>query len=302
MVSRKPARIRHFIFAGSVCAVAAVTFAGLGAVSLLAMLHVPRFAPEFSPDAADVQMVARDRAVLKASWLNPRPATGALQNCVLVLHGAGGTRSRAQRFVPFLRMRDYAVLAPDMRAHGESGGDMVTYGVLEKYDAIDWAHWMRARGCGRIYAMGESLGASVLIEAAAVEPVFTAIVAECPYADLLEEAEYRGSRMFPLPFFLASPVAKLAVTGGRIYARLAYGIDFGRVLPVESMARLHTPVLLIHGTDDTRTPPSHSGKLAAANPLYASLWLVPGARHVGSFRSAPEEYRRRVLAWFADHP
>src|SRR5262249_2075706 len=163
--------------------------------------------------------------VLKASWLSPT-SNARSQNCVLVLHGAGGTRSRAQRFLPFLRERDYAVLAPDMRAHGESGGDMVTYGILEKYDALAWAHWIRERGCARIYAMGESLGASVLIDAAAVEPVFTAIAAECPYADLLEEAEYRGGRMFPFPSVIAAPIAKLAVAGGRVYARVAYGMDF----------------------------------------------------------------------------
>ena len=37
----------------------------------------------------------------------------------------------------------YTVLLPDSRAHGSSGGAIVTYGVLEKYDVLQWADWMR---------------------------------------------------------------------------------------------------------------------------------------------------------------
>jgi len=72
----------------------------------------------------------------------------------------------------------YAVLVPDIRGHGRSGGDLVTYGVREKYDALDWAHWMRREGCVTLYGLGESLGAAILIQATAVEPVFSAVVAE----------------------------------------------------------------------------------------------------------------------------
>ena len=42
-----------------------------------------------------------------------------------------------------------------------SGGQFVTYGLLEKYDIIDWANWMKRAGCHNLYALGESLGAPV---------------------------------------------------------------------------------------------------------------------------------------------
>ena len=71
--------------------------------------------------------------------------------------------------------RGYAVLIPNSRAHGASGGEFVTYRLLEKYDVIGWAHWMKAEGCAKVYGLGESLGASILIQAAAVEPAFAAM-------------------------------------------------------------------------------------------------------------------------------
>jgi hypothetical protein len=276
-----------FLALGALPILAAV-LSGFGAMSLLGMLHLPRRGVEPVIGALAAQMKAGDGAILQASWLPGEPGDA----CVIFLHGLGGTRDRVNRFVPALGSAGYSILAPDSRAQGESGGDTITYGVLEKHDTIGWVHWMRARGCTAIYGLGESLGASVLIEAAAIEPVFRAVAADAAFADL---------RLFPFPRFLAAPMAQLAVSGGSLYARLALDIDFRQASPVRGITRTQTPILLIHGEADNRTPPEHSRRLAAAAPATAQLWLVPGAGHVRSFRAAPEEYTRRLLDWFAAH-
>ena len=67
------------------------------------------------------------------------------------------------------------------------------------------------------------------------------------------------------------------------------------------MDGISTPVLLIHGVDDTNIYPAHSQTLAAHNRRYITLWLVPGARHTAAFGAAPQEFPRRVLAWFSEH-
>jgi pimeloyl-ACP methyl ester carboxylesterase len=82
------------------------------------------------------------------------------------------------------------------------------------------------------------------------------------------------------------------------YANLVDGLDFRQVSPVNSISHTATPILLIHGLADSRTPPSQSQKLAAANPR-DTLWLVPNANHTGALAAAPDEFRRRVLSWFA---
>ena len=68
-------------------------------------------------------------------------------------------------------------------------------GLLEQYDTLDWARRMRQEGCTRIHGFGESLGAAVLIQAAALEPAFAAIVAECPFAELRQIGAYRVGQM-----------------------------------------------------------------------------------------------------------
>ncbi len=242
------------------------------------------------PAAETVAIAASDGARLSAGWMRPATANG---NCVAVLHGIGDSRVGSVGFAPLFLNAGYSVLLPDSRAHGASEGRFVTYGLFEKYDALAWVDWMRRAGCGKVYGLGESLGAAVLIQAAAVRPAFSAIVAECAFADLREAAVDRARG-------LAGPAAGLVVGAGMLYARFVDGLDFREVSPVRSIAVARTPILLIHGLDDFRTPPSNSERLAAANRS-DPLWLVPHALHTGAAAAAPEEFRARVLAWFARH-
>jgi uncharacterized protein len=282
---------------GALIAGGLLSFSLVGAIFCGATLHVPRRLGRTPANAATVSIVTGDQVTLSAWWLRPPKPTG---NCVLVLHGIADSRAGSIGFAPMFLDKGYAVLLPDSRAHGASNGQFVTYGLLERYDALGWADWMRKAGCSNIYALGESLGASILIEAAAIQPAFAAIVAECPYADLRETAEYRVRQMLRLPAFAAVPMAKIVVSSGALYARWVDGLNLDQVSPLGAIAHASTPVLLIHGLDDFRTPPSNSERLSRANPR-DPLWLVPKALHTGAAVAQPDEFRRRVLTWFAEH-
>ncbi|MEP6963374.1 MAG: alpha/beta fold hydrolase, partial [Acidobacteriota bacterium] len=254
-----PRRLRSILIT---LAVAILLLAGLTAFSasvLLGMLHIPRTVMADLPNTEVVQIESRDHLKLKAAWLASTASGPTPGRCVLFLHGAGGWRGRSQRFTPWLLPAGYSVLAPDLRAQGESGGDTITYGLLEQYDTLDWTSWMHQHGCTKIFAMGESMGASILLMTAGLDPsanVFAAIVAECPFADLLEAAQHRGQSMFPLPAVIVAPLARLAVASGSSYVQLTAGLDLTTASPVAAIAKLQTPVLLIHGLADTNIPPS----------------------------------------------
>jgi dipeptidyl aminopeptidase/acylaminoacyl peptidase len=267
---------------------AVILSAVAGAIFTQNTLHVQR---RVRPAGGEtVEILAKDGATIKASFFEigfPKS-----DRCVMALHGISDSRASMAGWSPMFLDAGYAVLAPDSRGHGESGGDLVTYGLLEKDDVILWARWLKTRGCAKVFGFGESLGGSVLLQAAAVRPEWTAIVAESAYADLQDAAEQRMYLMTHL-----HPAAWLAVTNGRLYARLLHGMDLADASPIRTFASVKTPVLLIHGLDDEQTPPEHSRRLAAVNPR-AELWLVPGVRHESAYNRDPMEFRRRVLGWF----
>lgn len=278
--------------------------ASLGTIAVIALtdatfcqftLHVPRSGPgDAPPGYKDVAIRAADGVTLRA-WF--APAKQSEGNCVLVLHGIGDSRRGSAGFAPLFLENHYSVLMPDSRGHGSSGGELVTYGLLEKYDVLAWASWARAQHCDKLYGLGESLGGAILIQSAGLGSDFKAIAAECAYSDLRAIASYRVRQITGLPEAIGGP---LIIDTSMIYARLRYGLDLSQVSPVKTIAQARTPVLLIHGLLDTRTPYWHSQALEAANP-HNSLWLVPGAGHTGANSANPQEFREKVLTWFQDH-
>ena len=215
----------------------------------------------------------------------------------MILHGIGDTRAAAFGLAPMFREKGYGVLLPDSRGHGDTGGETMSYGVTEKWDVIEWAHWLHAAGCREVFGLGESMGAAILLQAAAERPVFRAVVAECPFASLRWIAEDRIVKRLsgPLPF--RHIVARILVTGGFWYARLRYQLDLDAAAPATSVERLRTPVLLIQGLSDDNVSPAHARAIAASGRS-VTLWLVQGAGHTGAAAADPEGFKRRVLGWF----
>ena len=266
-------------------------------------IHVPKRATPITSFAGakrrDVEISGRDGAVLRAWLFTPEASSG---NVVLALHGVADSRAGVMGLARLFVENHYAVLAPDNRGHGESGGEIATYGLREADDVHRWVDWLVTSQHPRnVFGMGESLGAGVLLESLAVEPRFRAVVAECPFANFERVADDRVAQRLPGPPLLRRAFAVPMVWSGFLYARARYGLDFRDASPEAVIGGVSTPVLLIHGLDDTNIYPVHSEILAQHNPRNVTLWLVPGARHTAAFGAAPAEFQRRVLGWFSDH-
>lgn len=234
-----------------------------------------------------VEIKAADGVPLVASWF---PSRDPVRPTVIVFHGVGDTRSGMGGLVQLLQRHDYAVLVPDSRAHGESGGGIFTFGLREVDDVHRWAQWVGKR---RLYGLGESMGAGILLQAIGQHDDFRAVVAECPFASFRRIANYRVGQQ-------AGFVAPAFVEVGFLYVRLKYGLNLDDASPLENIAKTKTPVLLIHGTSDDNIPIEHTRLLAAANPA-VQVWEVPGGGHVDASNRDHYGFDQRVSAWFESH-
>ena len=299
---------------------AAITLAGGALVGLTAAVllceNAVNIRPEFRP-AADPRTAGAIARRSGAQWRSVaiRAADGApldawlftpaasKRRAVILLHGVADTRTGVLHQTLLLLHHGYTVLAPDSRGHGASGGDPVTYGIREAGDVRAWTHWLfDNQRPDALYGLGESMGAAILIQSLAGEPRFRAVVAECSFSDFTEVAYLRMSQFSGVRLERARVVFRPLVETSLVYARLRYGVDLTRASPAAALRATSVPVLLIHGTDDTNIPPSHSERLHALAPAVTTLWEPAGARHVSGILRAPEEYSKRVLDWFASHP
>lgn len=261
-------------------------------------INVQNAAADMGARITDASIEGKDRATLRAWLIRPWHGNG---NAVILLHGLGDNRVGMIGYTQLLLGHGYAVLMPDARAHGESGGDLATYGIVERDDIRLWFEWLKQTehpAC--IYGLGESMGAAHMLQSLAVEPHFCAVVAESSFSNFREIAYDRMGQRFGTGPWLGRTVLRPVVEIALLIARVKYHVDLTQASPEDAVANTHVPVLLIHGVVDSNIPLRHSLRLVAHNPLL-TLWEVPGADHCGAMSVAPEEFERRIVEWFQTH-
>jgi len=249
----------------------------------------------------DVSIQAGDSVTLKAWYIRPRDFNG---DAVVVLHGITDNREGMAGFARLFLDHGYAVLMPDARAHGESGGEIATYGLREADDMHRWVSWLYARNVAPaqcVYGVGESYGAALLLQALPAEPRFCAVVVESSFSTAREMSYERVSGPLHLGPWFGRTLGRPAIASAVLYAHWRYGIDLLAPSPLEGIQRSNVPVLLIHGTADASISPRHSVILAKAAPDHVQLWLVPNAGHTMAWAAAHQEFESRLLAWFNLH-
>jgi uncharacterized protein len=174
----------------------------------------------YSAPLQEVSVTASDGAVLRAWYVHPRHFNG---NTVLLLHGITDNREGMAGFARLFFDHGYGVLLPDARRHGESGGELATYGIKESGDIHDWVSWLYANDPPHcLYGLGESYGAALLLQSLAVEDRFCAVVAESSFSTARDMSYERISGPLHLrPWFgrtIGFPVREAAV----LYAHWKY--------------------------------------------------------------------------------
>jgi dipeptidyl aminopeptidase/acylaminoacyl peptidase len=255
----------------------------------------------YQAELQEVSIQAADAVTLKAWYVRPKDFNGS---AVILLHGITDNREGVGGYGRLFLDHGYAVLLPDARAHGESGGEIATYGVKESDDIHRWVSWIYEHDVASsqcVYGFGESYGAALMLQSLAAEPRFCAVAVESSFSTAREMSYERVSSPLHLqPWFgrtLGLPVIESAV----LYARMRYGINLLQPNPLNALKHSTVPVLLIHGEEDRSISPRHAIMLAAAAPDHVQLWLVPNAFHTGAWSAAHQEFEDRVLGWFAQH-
>lgn len=244
----------------------------------------------------DAEIPARDGAMLRAWLFRLRAASG---RAVIILHGIGDTRNGVLGHAQFLLTHGYHVLVADVRAQGESGGELMTYGVLEADDTKQWAGWIEERtGARDVFGLGESLGAGIMIQAAAGETPLRAAVAESPFSSFRDAAYLRIGQAMGAGEGLGRVVGAPLVPAMIAWARMRYGIDLDRASPKDAVRGVRIPLPVIHGLADENLPIEHARRIAEAAVNRVEYWEVPEGRHTGAYSIAPAEFTRRVLGLF----
>ncbi|HSM84948.1 MAG TPA: alpha/beta fold hydrolase [Candidatus Limnocylindrales bacterium] len=239
----------------------------------LPLRHQQEFAAlvhnKYQADLQEVSIPAADSVTLKGWYVHPRLFNGS---AVILLHGITDNREGVTGYGKLFLDRGYAILLPDARDHGQSGGAIATYGIKETDDVHRWVSWIYAHDPPHcIYGFGESYGAALILQSLAVESRYCAVAVESSFSTAREMSYERVSGPFHLgPWFgrtMGFPVVESALA----WSEMRYGINLLSPSPLYGITHSTVPVLLIHGMEDRSISPRHAQILAAAGSDHVQL-------------------------------
>lgn len=221
-------------------------------------------------------------------WASDEPGL----SCV-VAHGFTGSSHHApvQRICTTLAAGGAAVLAPDLRGHGRSGG-LSTGGQLEVHDVAAAVAWLRAAGYERVAVLGWSMGGSVVLRYVGLGGDADAVVSVSSPGEWFE----RGTRAMRIVHWLCETrTGRLACRVGRHTRISPAGWEGVPESPADVVGRIApAPLLIVHGDADHYFPIRHVDVLAAAAPD-ATVWIESGMGHGENATSV--ELAERIGAW-----
>ena len=217
---------------------------------------------------------------LAADFLPAEEPKGTL----IVVHGY-----RSNNFLDFSCVFElyhgwnYNILAVHDRAHGESEGKYIGFGILDRHDVLSWVNYAVENIGGNIFLDGMSMGASTVLMASGFElpDNVNGIIADCGFTSPWEECKHVLKRNFKLPAFPLLNICSFAV-------KCIAGYSLDEYSTLEALKTNRVPILFIHGSKDSFVPAYMGRQNYEACVAEKELIVVDGAEHAESYLKETE--------------
>ena len=224
--------------------------------------------------------VTRRPVKLHGLWLpadGSKPGwNGADAPLLLYLHGArynvAGSAGRIRR----MQELGFSVLAIDYRGFGKSSSDLPSETMAQE-DALAAWNWLGTQHPGQPrYLFGHSLGGAVAIDLSSKVDDEAGTIVEGTFSSIADVLGTMKWGWLPLAPLITQPFDSM-----------------------EKVGRLGSPLLVVHGGDDSTIPPELGRKLYEAARQPKAFVLVDGGSHYNTNSLGQAQYRVALAGLFS---
>jgi alpha-beta hydrolase superfamily lysophospholipase len=230
------------------------------------------------------------------AWLVP----GSSDTWAVLVHGNALDRLDTIKIVPALHRLGLPVLMISYRNDAGAPRDpsgMLRYGLSEWQDLAAGVQYALGHGAWRLLLVGYSMGGAVVVSFLARSPLAARVVGvilDAPMLDFGRSVDLGASReRLPL---VGLPLPQSLTDVAKWIAGWRYGVEWGSLDYLQGAGKLPAPILLFHGTADTRVPVATSDQLARLAHKVTYVRVV-GADHLDAWNLDPARYDRAVQAF-----
>lgn len=223
---------------------------------------------------------------------SPRPAPPVQKATIFILHGYMLNKETMAGWAFFLAQSGYRVVLVDIRGHGQSTGDSVSFGKHETEDFRQLLDYLTAHNLcdDNVGVLGYSYGADLALHWAAHDSRVRTVVAIAPFDDPRDAIE-RFSREMKIH------ITRRAVEKATVLAAAKMDINWSDWTGEAALRQIHVPVLLIGGGKDTISRPDDIAAMQHAAAGETSVIEIPKASHA-AIELWFHELSNPVLTWF----
>ncbi|NJL92598.1 MAG: alpha/beta hydrolase [Anaerolineae bacterium] len=238
-----------------------------------------------------VRFPSRYKVQLQGWWVPAPQARGTVIFC----HGRWGSLEGDLPLAVPLHRAGYNVLLFNLRAHGNSEGDTVTFGVFEKEDLLGAVDFLvQEKGVQQVSLLGLSMGAGVALITAALTDKVNALVLDGVYLRFVDTIE-AWLRQRWVPPILSDWLAVLIILGASVRTNTRMYQVSPRLWAKHLSAEV--PVLFIHAEKDEFVRLNDVRLLASDLKGPHEIWVAPGSAHRRAFADHPQLYMEKVIGW-----
>ena len=240
----------------------------------------------------EIAIISNDKKQLKLQGYLYENAE-ANTKWTIVTHGYTSRAASMTRYIRNFHEQGYNVLAPDLRGHGNSEGNYIGMGWHDRLDMLQWIDQIIEKDPNaEIVLFGVSMGGATVMMASGEDlpPNVKVIVQDCGYSSVSDVFSYQLDDLFGLPPF---PVLNAANTVTNIRA----GYDLFEASAVNQVAKSKTPILFIHGDEDTFVPYEMLDEVYDAATVEKEKLIIKGAGHGDAEKVDPETYWNTVWSF-----
>lgn len=234
---------------------------------------------------------AFDDVSLKGYYLSAEKPTNKM---VVFAHGYLGNAKDMGLFGKYYHEElGYNLFTPDLRGHGESGGDYYGFGWHDRLDIIDWLDQLVAENPdAEIVLHGLSMGAATVLMASGEDlpENVRLIIADSPYTSVYDLFAYQLDRMFHLPDQLVLPSMS-------VLTNMRAGYSLKEASALDQVQKATVPILYIHGEADTFVPTNMTEELANHTKSEHEVITFPDANHGESIVLHREAYLNEMTSF-----
>lgn len=194
----------------------------------------------------------------------------------------------------FYYEQGFNLLLVDERAHGQSEGKYIGFGVLDRKDALKWIDYsIKIFGKdSKIFLHGISMGGATVLMASGLElpDNVKTIVADCAFTSAHDVFSHILKRDYHIPKF---PIMNLT----DVLTKTIAGYGYKDVSTLDQVAKTKVPILFIHGDKDDFVPVWMSEENYKACASDKQLLIVKGADHAEAYYVDRKAYEKAILAF-----